>query len=313
MISIIVPAFNVEKTIRRCIESLLAQEFEEQFELIVVDDGSSDATASIVKEFKEVKLLQQKNSGPAVARNRGAKQARGEIIVFTDSDCIASQDWLREMIAPFKDKNAVAVQGAYKSKQKSLIARFGQIEIEERYEKMKKAKQLDWIGSYSGAYKKNVFLQFLGFDEGFPIASGEDPELSYRIAEKGLMLVFNPKAIVFHSHPESLAKYLRTKFFRAFWRVPLYTKHRAKAVSDSYTPQLLKLQIFLSAVVIVSAFFGALAFLAAIVLFLVSTLQFALFAFWRDKTVALAAPGIVFLRSLAFGLGLLAGMFRRVR
>lgn len=312
MISIIIPAFNAEKTIGGCIESVLAQEFEEEFELIVVDDGSNDGTAGKVKESREARLLQQENSGPAAARNNGVRNARGEIIVFTDADCTASQDWLREMIAPFKDKSVAAVQGAYKTRQRALVARFSQIEIEERYEKMLKAKQLDWIGSYSAAYRKKVFLEFGGFDESFPMASGEDTELSYRMAESGMRLFFNPRAIVFHSHPENLWKYLRTKYFRAFWRVPLYGRHRKKIANDSYTPQLLKLQIALSLAIIVSVFFGPVAFAAAALLFLVSTLRFVSFAWGKDRAVAIASMPLIFLRSVAFACGLLAGTVRGI-
>ncbi len=312
MISIIVPAFNASKTIRQCIESILSQEFEEEFELIIVDDESNDNTREIARQYKNVALAEQKHSGPAVARNIGAKKARGEIIIFTDSDCIATENWLREMVAPFGDSNVAGVQGAYKTMQKELAARFGQIEIEERYEKLKSAKRLDWIGSYSAAYKKNVFLDFGGFDENFPMASGEDPDLSYRMSKKGLKLVFNPKAIVYHSHPESWKKYFRMKYFRAYWRVLLYKKHAEKAVNDSYTPQLLKLQIPLACAIIASAFFGWTAFFAAIFLFFLTAIPFVIFAFERDKKAALVAPFVFFLRALVFLAGLATGTFRSV-
>lgn len=321
MISVIVPAFNAEKTIGKCIESILAQEFEEEFELIVVDDASKDATVQKAMEFGQgIVLVEQKHAGPAVARNNGAKKAKGEIIVFTDADCVASASWLREMIAPFSDKNVAGVQGAYKTKQKSLVARFCQIEIEERYERMKKAAGLDWIGSYSAAYKKKVFLDFSGFDESFPIASGEDPELSYRMAEKGLLLVFNPKAIVFHQHPESLGKYLKTKFFRAYWRVQLYGKHKKKAIKDSYTPQSLKIQIGLLAIIaalLLASLLLALAFQKAdylriyisllYIFFLAATIKFCLFAWKKDRMVAIHAfLYLVFFRGFAFTAGLIA-------
>jgi glycosyltransferase involved in cell wall biosynthesis len=316
LISIIVPAFNAEKTIKSCIESILQQEFEEEFELIVVDDGSKDNTATIAKSFKEVKILQQKNSGPAVARNNGAKQARGEIIVFTDSDCIAAQDWLREMIAPFAEKKIVAVQGAYKTKQKSLIARFEQTDIEYRYERMKRVKSLDWIGSYSAAFRKKTFLDFGGFDESFPIASGEDPELSYRIAMSGAKLVFNPKAIVFHLHPDKLSKYLRTKFFRAYWRVLLYKKHPEKAVNDSYTPQMLKLQIPLSLLLVFSILLlqaQPIIFAIVLFLFLATNANFFIFAAKKELSIAIIAPVIIFLRSIIFATGLIVGTIKAVK
>ncbi|MFH1391815.1 MAG: glycosyltransferase family 2 protein, partial [Candidatus Diapherotrites archaeon] len=197
-ISVIIPAYNSEKTIGNCIEAIRNQDFSEPFEIIVVDDGSKDETSDAAEELGAV-VLKQKNSGPAKARNLGAKNAKGDILVFTDADCVPEQNWLKEMTAPFKHKEIIGVQGAYNTKQKSITARFNQIEIEERYDRMKrKSETLDWIGSYSAGYRKKDYLEVGGFDESFPKASGEDPELSYKLAKLGKKLVFNPKAIVYH-------------------------------------------------------------------------------------------------------------------
>ncbi|MBU1120666.1 glycosyltransferase family 2 protein, partial [Candidatus Micrarchaeota archaeon] len=134
MISVIIPTFNAEKTIKDCINSILKQKINEEIELIVVDDGSNDRTREIVKSFGgKAKLIEQKHKGPAAARNNGAKNAKGEIILFTDSDCVVGENWVDEMSKPLKEKEAVGVQGSYKTEQKELIARFIQIEIEERY------------------------------------------------------------------------------------------------------------------------------------------------------------------------------------
>lgn len=225
--SVIIPAYNAEKTLKKCLKALKNQSFKD-FETIVVDDGSKDSTREIAKEFKNVKLLEQANAGPAKARNRGAKVASGEIIIFTDSDCIPERNWLEEMIKPFEDNEISGVQGRYKSSQSSLIARIIQLEIEKSYSKMQKRKFIDFIGTYSAAYKKKVFEKMNGFDTSFPIASGEDTDLSFRISAAGYSMVFNQKAIVSHTHPESLSKYLKIKFSRAFWRTKIYKRHKKK-------------------------------------------------------------------------------------
>ncbi len=217
------------------------------------------------------------------------------------------------MIKPFKEKNITAVQGAYKSHQKELIARFGQLEIEQRYEYMKKSKNLDWVGSYSAAYKKDIFKKMGGFDESFPIASGEDPELSYKIQEAGHKLYFNPKAIVYHTHPNSLFGYLKTKFFRAYYRPKMYSKHKSKMIKDSYTPQSLKLQIicFYAAILglvlsLINPIALAILFLA-IIIHLILGIKFFMFCLSKDFEVALVSPIILMLRSIVFGAGLLWG------
>ena len=322
--SVIIPAYNSEKTIGNCIDAIRNQDFSEQYEIIVVDDGSKDETADAAEELGAV-VLKQKNSGPAKARNLGARNSKGEILVFTDADCEPEKDWLKEMLALFKDKEVIGVQGAYKTKQKSLVARFVQAEIEERYEKMKKnSENLDWIGSYSAAYRKKDFFEANGFDESYPKASGEDPELSFTLSKQGKKLVFNPKAVVYHLHPDTVWNYFKVKFFRAFYRVKLYSKHTDKIMNDSYTKNSIKIQI-------AAGYFGTLMILLIPVLLALNQEFFA----WliagintilvvaativtiksaidarQDIVIAIFSLIMIQVRTVAFMLGLPAGLIK---
>ncbi len=324
--SVIIPAYDSSATIADCVKALKNQEFAGSFEIIVVDDGSKDGTAQIAARAG-AKVFSQQNAGPAKARNLGAKKAKGEILLFTDADCIAQKNWLQEMLKPFSDKKVVGVQGAYKTGQESIVARFCQIEIEERYELMKRrADELDWVGSYSAAYRKEDFFEAGGFDESFPKASGEDPELSYKLAKAGKKLVFNPQAVVYHTHPDTIWKYLRTKYYRAFYRVNLYSKHKDKIAKDSYTTTEIRVQVFCSyagtaffLLSIILVFLGhgfyALASLALSTIFtvlgFVSGLGFTLFAARTDWQVALFSLVVIPLRTIVFALGLLAGVLKQ--
>ena len=311
--SVIIPVRNGSKTIKKCLKAVLAQNVGQKFEVIVVDDGSTDNTIGIVKRFPKVKLIQQEPLGPAVARNNGARHAKGEIVVFTDADCIPEKNWLEEMLKPFEDKSIAGVQGAYRTRQHELMARFTQLEIEYRYEKMLSSEKIDWIGSYSAAYNRSLFLELNGFNRDFKKASGEDPDLSYSIQEKGYRIEFNPKAIVYHSHPASLMRYLGKKFQHAYWRVLLYKRHAKKAFSDSYTPQLLKAQIALLGFFCLSFLLSlaneTMLFFAIACLFLLffCMLPFVFFALKRDFFVGLASPFILLLRDIAFLTGLAFG------
>jgi glycosyltransferase involved in cell wall biosynthesis len=315
MLSVIIPVYNGEKTIGKCLSPLLVQSRKPD-EIIVVDDGSDDRTADIVKTFKKVTLLRQEHKGPAAARNLGAKKAKGNILLFTDSDCIPDKEWVSEMAKPFESKETAGAQGRYKTIQKGIIARFVQLEIEDRYDRMKKRKYIDFIGSYAAGYRKSAFLEFSGFDEAFPLASGEDPELSFKLAKAGHKMVFNDRAVVYHNHVDSLGAYLKQKFWRAYWRILLYRKHPGKIKNESYTPQTLKLQILAFYLCILSLLFSPLIPYAAILslfsLLLLVMLTFPLSYknFKKDKPVGLLTPFIAIPRTLVFGVGLIYGMVR---
>ncbi len=315
--TVIIPAYNAGKTIEKCLASLREQSFKD-FETIVVDDGSKDKTPEIAKSFRGVNLLQQENAGPAKARNKGAAKARGKILVFLDSDCVPEKNWLREMLAPFSDKTIAGVQGKYLNSQRELIARFTHLEIEQRYEKMAKSEFIDFIGSYSAAYRKSVFNEMNGFDTGFPMASGEDTDLSFRISEAGHKMKFNQNARVYHFHPISFTKYLKVKFFRAFWRTKIYRKHAGKMLKDSYTSQLIKIQTLLFYIItfaaLLSPFVPQAAFTAPIagILLVAATLPFAIWALPKDRLVAIVSPIIIILRTIMFGLGLAFGTINQL-
>ena len=322
-VSVIIPAYNAEKTLPNCLDALRNQSTKPN-EIIVVDDGSKDETKTVAESYSLVKVIAQKNQGPAKARNAGARAAKSEIIIFLDSDCVPEKNWVQEMLVPLADEKVAGVQGAYKSKQTSLVARFDQLDIEYRYEKMKRAKKLDWIGTYSAAYLKKVFLDEGGFDETFPKASGEDAELSYRLAKKGHQLYFASSAFVYHTHPETLTHYLRVKFFRAYWRTRMYLKHPEKSIKDSYTPHALKINFFvggafllllaytlarlllspLSKALVYDELLTLLAGLGIIFLVITATMiDFILYLAKKDFRIVPAGLIIIFLRSLTFVLG----------
>lgn len=314
--SVIIPAYNAEKTLSSCLESLAEQSVrKEDYEIIVVDDGSTDGTSKIAKGFNANHIFQT-NKGPAAARNRGAREARGAIILFTDSDCVPEHNWIQEMVGPFSDADVVGVKGAYKTRQKEMAARFAQAEFEDRYDLLQKSSSIDMIDTYSAAFRKDVFLKMGGFDESFPVANNEDTDLSYRLAAAGYKLVFSQNAFVYHTHPDTLMKYLRLKFRRGYWRMVVYRRYPDKAVRDSYTPSVIKIQTILMALslplFLLSWFIPLLLYPALLSwgIIILSSFPFSLKTFKKDKLIGLVSPVVILLRSLVFACGSLLGIAR---
>ena len=316
--SIIVPTYNAEGTIETCLSAFKNQSIpKEDYEVIVVDDGSTDGTADIVKRYP-VKYIRQENKGPAAARNNGANHAVGDIILFSDSDCVPDANWVNEMVKPFEDAKVTAVKGAYRNKQKSIVARFAQIEFEERFEMLKKSESIDMVDTYSAGFRKDIFLKMGGFDTSFPVANNEDTELSYRMSRLGLKMVFNPDAIVYHlNHPDSVKRYARLKFWRGYWRMVVYKRFPDKILKDTYTPQTLKLQTLALFGIIcslpaaaLSPAWGGYFSISAALFFLILSMPFMLLAFKKEPVIALLSPAFLLLRAASIGSGALWGALK---
>ena len=104
-VSVVVPVRNGERTIAACLESLLAQDYpKDKVEIIVVDNDSADHTAEIIQRYPVTYLLEREVRNPGGVRNRGMREVRGDIVAFTDGDCVAVQDWLQRGVAAFRQK-----------------------------------------------------------------------------------------------------------------------------------------------------------------------------------------------------------------
>jgi len=316
MISVIVPGYNVQRTLDACLEALLDQTMpRDRYEIIYVDDASTDGSVEVAQRYPEVALIRlEANRGQANARNVGLAQAKGEIILFTDADCEPARDWIEAMLKPFADAAVDGAKGIYGTRQTSLVARFAQLEYETRYEIMRRQSAIDFIDTYSAGYRRAVLERHGGFDPSFRI--DEDQELSFRLAAAGHKMVFNPAALVYHQHPATLGRYLRRKYHIGYWKALVLHRHPDKAKGDSHTPQSLKAQLGLAALTGLGLALAPLrpAFLwlglGALAAFALTALPFLAFAARRDAQVALTALPMLFLRALALGWGLARGLLK---
>jgi len=313
--SIIVPTYNNQNTIRECVVALKNQTIlSDLYEIIVVNDGSTDNTLNILNTISDITIITIENSGPAVARNIGVKYAKGNIVVFTDADCIPEVDWLQQMVTFFNTEDIVAVKGVYKSTQSELVARFVQKEYEFKYERMKKQKYIDFVDTYSAAYRKDIFLANKGFDENFRKPSVEDQELSFRLARKGYHMIFQPNAKVFHFHDRTLLKYWKRKKDIGYWKAYMLRWLPEKTITDSHTSPSQRSQIillFLSIIFTVIGFFYSPIFyiaLSSLLLFFAIDFKFFKFVFANEREILPIYPFFILVRAASLGLGLVEGV-----
>lgn len=313
--SVVIPAYNAEKLLPDCLRSLTEQTIpRDQYEIIVVDDGSTDGTARAAGSFPGVRVISQHNQGPAAARNLGAQEAKGEIVLFTDSDCVPERDWVERMLEPFEqDPKLAGDKGRYLTRQKELAARFVQAEYQDKYRLLEKQQEIDFIDTYSAGFRRETFLRYGGYDTSFPVACAEDVELSFRMSNGGERMVYVSRAVVYHRHPNSWGGYFRKKYKFAYWRMLAVRKNPNKAIKDSHTPQLMKLQLLLApaalAALAAGIFFTPVLWIGAAlgVIFLISSFPFALREGRRDAVVGLVAPAALFVRALYQFAGVAAG------
>ena len=316
--SVIVPAYNAADTIAACVMAVRRQTVSaESYEIIVVDDASTDRTAELAARAGAHVIRLPKNRGRSHARNAGAAAARAPILLFTDADCEPTPQWLAHMLAPFRlDPAVVGVKGAYLSRQPEPVARFTQLEVEDKYDRMARQPQIDFIDTYSAGYRRTVFMDNAGFDESLTYSLLEDQDLSFRLAAKGYKMVFAPEARVYHRHVTDARRYYRRKRTIGLWKAVILSRHPERMAHDSRTPLSQKLQFALMFILIPLLPPALLwrparqAWLAGLGLFVASGAPFLAKTLRRDPGLMALGLPLLAVRALALAHGYAEGVLR---
>ena len=206
MVSVVICAYNAERTMRRCLESLRKLDYP-NYEVIVVDDGSRDRTAEISMDFPEFRLIRQSNRGLSIARNVGLHAARGEIVAYTDADCVVDPHWLTLMIGAMVDNRFDACGGPnYAPPEEGRIEACVAVSPGAPGHVLTDEDRAEHLVGCNMVFRKGVLTAIGGFDPQFTSA-GDDVDICWRALEAGFTLGFCPSAFVWHFRRNTFKAY----------------------------------------------------------------------------------------------------------
>lgn len=233
-VSIVVGIRNEERFIEECIESLLNLDYpRDSYEIIIVDGMSTDKTRDIVQRYP-VKLLLNERKNVAAARNLGVKNARGELVAFTDGDCKVDPQWLKALIREMQEApdEVVCFGGpnlifdtdpvfgrVVGYAQESFLGSGGSAQSKNSTKK----HYVSSLPNCNAMYKKFAIQEVGGFDERFVV--GQDGDLNYRIGKKGNRFLYIPEAQVLHHRRGTLKTFSIRMFKYGMWMAELFKKH----------------------------------------------------------------------------------------
>jgi len=245
-VSIIVTSYNNSRNLEDCIKSLISQDYDQgliNLEIIIVDSGSTDSSIEILNKYKDkIKIILRPEGfprlSPAMARNIGAKNAKGNVLIFTDSDCISPKNSTKDTIDCFRDGKIDCVIGNREPdfgqglgtfmRRYDFILYSNKFTISEQLlinkENIKKDVPLVLLSGNNFAIKKELWDRLGGMRSVFKNPAGEDIMLEADIIKRGYNILFCPKNKIIHIHSISL-KELFKKIFQRSEAVYLLNKH----------------------------------------------------------------------------------------
>jgi len=207
-VSVLVCAHNAEQTLDECLTSLEQLNYP-NVEIIVVNDGSRDATGAIARRHPAIKLIETDNEGLSAARNTAAHAATGEIVAYIDSDARADHEWLSYLVQPFLRSDAAGAGGPnVVPDDDGWIAQCVARSPGGPTHVLLDDRVAEHIPGVNMAFRRDVLLSIGGFDPSYH-AAGDDVDLCWRLQARGYRLEFAPSALVWHRHRNSVKAYWR--------------------------------------------------------------------------------------------------------
>jgi glycosyltransferase involved in cell wall biosynthesis len=217
-ISVVIPTRNRPGAIVSCLDALAEQTMPPgSFEVVVVDDGSTSPLivdpARWVEKFP-LMVIRQGNTGPAGARNRGVAESRGEIIAFTDDDCLPTPGWLETMVASLEENPEALVGGStINDLPCDLFAETSQLVLDMVYEHFNSSPEKSYFFASNNIMLRYVsYLECGGFNVSFTLAAAEDREFCDRWRMQQRPMIWSTNAVIRHRHPQNLLDFSKLHF-----------------------------------------------------------------------------------------------------
>jgi O-antigen biosynthesis protein len=206
-VSVVVCAYNAERTMHACLASLEKLNYPD-YEVIVVNDGSKDRTLAISQDFPYCRIISQENKGLSVARNVGAEAATGEIIAYTDSDCVADPDWLNYLIGTMESRGLAACGGPnFSPTEDSLVPEAVAVSPGAPCHVLLDDEIAEHIAGCNMAFRRDVLLGIGGFDPIFH-AAGDDVDICWRLQDAGYQIGYSASGFVWHFRRNTVRAYI---------------------------------------------------------------------------------------------------------
>ena len=219
-ISVYIPAYNAEEFLSRSIEGVLAQTHPAD-EILVIDDGSRDATAEIAAQYPTVTLARHdRNRGLGATRNTAFRVARNEFVASLDADCVPDPTWLAALMSHLNDSKVAGVGGRLTESVRRTVAdrwRCAHL-LQERGESL--LRNPDFLFGCNNIYRKSAVIEAGGYNEAMR-TNAEDADLSQRLRTRGWDLVYEPVARVTHLRHDTIRSILDTSWRWGQFGIPL--------------------------------------------------------------------------------------------
>ncbi len=223
-VSVVVCAYNAERTMDACLASLEGLTYPD-YEVVVVNDGSCDRTLEIAESYPNCRIVSQPNKGLSVARNVGAEVATGEIVAYTDSDCVADPDWLTYLVAKMEASGLAACGGPnFPPPEDSLVPAAVAVAPGGPTHVLLSDEVAEHIAGCNMAFRRETLLGLGGFDPVYR-AAGDDVDICWRFQDAGHLIGFSPAAMVWHFRRNTVKAYCRQQRGYGKAEALVYSKH----------------------------------------------------------------------------------------